>query len=254
MRKAALTLLLLLALCVSGISDATAKTRPKRRAARPAAKPAPVKVPSGPQPLATLKQGLASSGGPDITRVAGAWDVSSNGAGLIAKAVPMVDAQCLIGPEIREKGAKIEVCARAPGKGRILSRFGMGLYGKNGVQLRTAPARNELELVRRGAVLATLPFEQKLNESLHLELIMKPNGSKWDIDARAWREDEKRPEKPMLEHQIYVADLQTPMAGRSVLEAAAFSGEAVVFTKAEVWNAADAEAASAAKATKDATQ
>lgn len=197
-------------------------------------KPEPPKGPPENHPVATLKDSMGKAAG-GLTTLSGRWAASSDGKDWCARSVPLVDAWCVFGPEIREKSARVEARVIAPGQGRILSRFGVGLYGKNGVQWRTAPSRNEMELIRRGAVLARVEFAQKLGEPLHLELSVTQSGTKWEVSGRVWRDQEDRPKEALLSHRLYEEELEVPLAGQAVLTAAAFSGEAVQFTEASVF-------------------
>lgn len=167
------------------------------------------------------------------TAVAGKWEVGATKT-LRALPVPLRDNWLEFGPEVREKGAAIRVMARAPGRGRIQSRFGAGLHGKNGFQIRTAPARHEIELVRRGAVILKCPFKQDPDKALHLELIVKAERQHWIVVGRAWPEGGVRPDKALFTHKVYPVELELPLAGRAVLFATPFSGEAVEFLGAEL--------------------
>jgi hypothetical protein len=196
------------------------------------------KVPA-PAPLAELaKLDLANSAAGSIpggaTAVAGKWSVDAGTKSLQALPEPLLDAWLEFGPEIREKGAVITLTGRAPGDGRLLSRFGAGLYGKNGFQIRTAPARGGIELVRRGAVLLRKPFPLDPDKPLHLELSVTGERQHWIVSGRAWPEGADRPDKPLFEHKVFAVELEFPLAGRPVILATPFSGEAVEFSAVAV--------------------
>lgn len=166
--------------------------------------------------------------------VAGTWAVDPGTKALQAQPAPLLDAWLEFGPEIREKGAVIAVTGRAPGEGRLRSRFGAGLYGRNGFQIRTSPAQGGVELVRRGATLLRKRFDLDPGKPLHLELSVQAERQHWIVSGRAWPEGAERPDKPLFEHKIFSVELQFPLAGRSVLFATPFSGEAVEFSEAVV--------------------
>ncbi len=166
--------------------------------------------------------------------VAGTWSTDAATKTLRAMPHPLLDAWLEFGPEIREKGALVAASGRAPGRGRLKSRLGVGLYGKNGFQLRTAPARREAELVRRGAVLLRRPLETDADALHHLELSVVGERRHWIVSGRVWTEGGERPEAPLFEHKVFAAELQFPLAGRSVLFATPFSGEPVAFASALV--------------------
>lgn len=170
------------------------------------------------------------------TAVAGKWAIHAASKTLRAMPEPLLDGWLEFGPEIREKGATIVASGRATGKGRLKSRLGVGLYGRNGFQLRTAPARQEIELVRRGEVLLRRPFETTPEDLCHLELSVVGERQHWIVSGRAWTEEGARPEEALFDHKVFAVELQFPLAGRPVLFATPFSGEPVVFTAAVVYH------------------
>lgn len=173
--------------------------------------------------------------------VAGKWSVDAGAKKLLVAHEPLLDSWLEFGPEFREKGATIVASGRAPGDGRLKSRFGVGLYGKNGFQLRAVPARQEIELVRRGEVLLRKSFSIETEKLQHLELSVIAERQHWIVSGRAWPDGGKRPEKPLIEHKVFSVELLFPLAGRSVLFATPFSGEPVAFASAVVYHGAIVE-------------
>ncbi len=196
------------------------------------------KAPAPAPPTELAKLDLANSAAGSIpggaTAVAGKWSIDAGTKSLQALPEPLLDAWLEFGHEIREKGAVITLTGRAPGDGRLLSRFGAGLYGKNGFQIRTAPARGGIELVRRGAVLLRKPFPIDPDKTLHLELSVTGERRHWIVFGRAWPEGADRPDKPLFEHKVFAVELEFTLAGRPVILATPFSGEAVEFSAAAV--------------------
>jgi hypothetical protein len=143
------------------------------------------------------------------------------------------------GPELREKGATMTAIARGPGEGRLQSRFGVGLYGKNGFQLRAVQIRDKVQLVRRGEVLQEVVVEFKPGEAYRFELTVledeEGNGENWQIAGRVWPYEKARPEKAMISRQFNADELLFPLAGRSVIIATPFSGEPVSFLGATAY-------------------
>lgn len=182
--------------------------------------------------IANSKEGSYPEGS---TPVAGKWSVDAEAKKLNVSPEPLLDCRLEFGPEIREKGATIHGTAQAPGKGRLKSRFGVALYGKNGFQLLAVPATREIELVRRGIVLARAEAEIPTTASFSLELSVQSERNHWLISARAWNADQKRPEKALLHFKLFAEELLFPLAGRSALVATPFSGESVSFTAATVY-------------------
>jgi hypothetical protein len=193
-------------------------------------------APAPPQELAKLD--LANSkdasipGGASVVK--GSWSIDAGAKKLLAAPEPLVDAWLEFGPEIREKGATITASGRAPGGDRLQSRFGVGLYGKNGFQLRLVPVRQEIELVRRGEVLLSRPFPHDPAELQQIELSVRPERQHWIVSGLAWKDGGKRPDKPLFEHKVFAVELLFPLAGRPVIFATPFSGEPVSFATAVV--------------------
>lgn len=169
------------------------------------------------------------------TVVAGRWSVDAEKK-LAAAPEPILDNWLEFGPEIREKAATILASGNCPGDGTLRSRIGVGLYGKNGVQLRFVAGRQELELVRRGEVLARAPFSAKEDDRIHLELSAVTERSHWTFSGRAWVEGNDRPAEALFAHKLFATELLFPMAGRAVLVATPFSGEAVAYHDATVYH------------------
>lgn len=217
-------------LLVGGWSQAKEKTE---KTETPEVPKPPVNVPAAILDLANSKDGAYPGG---ATPVKGKWTVDAGAKKLNVVPEPLLDSWLEFGPEIREKGATIVASGRAPGEGRLKSRFGVGLYGKNGFQLRLVPATQEIELVRRGAVLLKKPFAVTAKELCHLELSVKAGRNHWLVSGRAWKEEEKRPAEKGFEYKIFAEELLVPLAGRSVLVATPFSGEPVSFASAKVYH------------------
>jgi hypothetical protein len=192
----------------------------------------PVTVPAAILDIANSKEASLPGGS---TAVSGKWSVAAGSKKLNVAPEPLLDSWLEFGPEIRGRGATIVASGRAPGEGRLPSRFGAGLYGKNGFQLRFAPARQEIELVRRGVVLVKKPFVIAPEDLCSLELSVRPERNHWFVAGRAWKGEEKRPGEAAFEYKIYTEELLFPLAGRSTLFATPFSGEAVSFASAKVF-------------------
>ena len=190
--------------------------------------------------LANTVEGSIPGGSSIVT---GKWSVDAGTKKLLVAPEPLVDAWLEFGPEIREKGATIVASGRAPGEGRLQSRFGVGLYGKNGFQLRVVPARQQIELVRRGEVLLSKPVAIEADKLHHLELSVIAERQHWIVSGRAWPDDGKRPAKALVEHKVFSVELLFPLAGRSLLFATPFSGEPVAFASAMVYHGAFVEEA-----------
>jgi hypothetical protein len=208
------------------------KPKPKPKAPSP---PPPPPLPEG--VLARLEIAKAEGGvlPAGVSSVAGRWTTNAAAKTLEAAPEPILDAWLEFGPEIREQGASIVASGRAPSPGRLQSRLGVGLYGKNGFQLRLDPARQRVELVRRGAVLRRASLSIDPERLHHLELSVRGERGGWLVGGRVWTEEGQAPEQTLLDFRIASDELQFPLAGRSVLLATPFSGEPVAFLSATVY-------------------
>ena len=223
-------ILLFFALLAAGCPG-FAKEKEEKPASSAVSKP-PVNVPAAILDITNSAEGSIPSGS---TATKGKWTIDAGAKKLNVAPEPLLDSWLEFGPEIREKGATIVASGRAPGEGRLQSRFGAGLYGKNGFQLRFVPATQEIELVRRGVVLHREAFAHSGSDLCHLELSVKAERQHWIVSGRVWRGEEKRPGEAAFEYKIFAEELLFPLAGRSVLFATPFSGEPVSFASAKVF-------------------
>lgn len=202
-------------------------------------KPAEEKIEeaTAPGPLAKLVPKTATEGSEpaDGTVVKGAWTIAGSPSRIQMKALPLCEGWFSFGPEIREKAATIRSRGNAPESSRIQSRIGVGLYGKNGFQLRLVPASQEVELVRRGAVLLKKAFPLDSALTYEMELSVAAEGKAWVITGRVWEEGGERPAEELLRYKIWSDELLFPLAGSAALVATPFSGKPVNFQSAEVY-------------------
>ncbi len=192
---------------------------------------------AAPGPLAKLVPKTATAGTEpaDGTVVKGGWTIAGSPARIQMKALPLCEGWFSFGPEIREKAATIRSRGHAPGRPRIQSRIGVGLYGKNGFQLRLVPASQEVELVRRGAVILKKAFPLDSASTYEMELSVAAEGNAWIITGRVWEEGGSRPTEELLRYKIWNDELLFPLAGTAALVATPFSGKPITFQGAEVY-------------------
>jgi len=188
-------------------------------------------------PLASLDIGNTAEGAypGGATPIKGRWYVEKAAKKLKLEPEPLVIGWLEFGPEIREKGATICALARAPGKGRLRSRIGVGLYGKNGFQLRVDQGKGSVELVRRGIVIKSVVFETDPETLYEMELNVSEDGENWLVKGRVWEYETDRPGEPIFTHRAFSDELLFPLAGRSCLVATAFSGEPVQYAVARIY-------------------
>ena len=196
-----------------------------------------VEPPKPPKPVATVDIKNSRQGGTPggTTSKEGKWTVDAESKTLQIGVEPLVDGWLEFGPDFREKPGTIKGAGRAPGDARIQSRFGIGLYGPNGFQIRLIPAWNKVELVRRGEALKAIDFELDVETVYEMELAVLEEEEVWQLKARIWPTEGERPEEPTMKYQFPKSELLFPLAGRAVLTATPFSGEPVEFSSAEVF-------------------
>ena len=195
------------------------------------------KAPEPQKPIAFLdiKNSAEGSYPGGATPLSGKWSIDAGAKKLKLAPEPLVRGRLEFGPEIREKGATIQATARGPSIGRIHSRFGVGLYGKNGFQLRVVLGTNQVEIVRRGIVLATTEFQSDPEVLYQMELSVIEAGDDWEVSGRVWNSEKKRPKEDMISHLAVNADLLFPLAGRPAVIGTPFSGETIQFASARVF-------------------
>ncbi|MEM9017891.1 MAG: hypothetical protein AAGC68_12830 [Verrucomicrobiota bacterium] len=169
------------------------------------------------------------------TPISGKWAVDAGAKKLKLAPEPLAQGWLEFGPEVPEKGATIAGLARAPGEGRLRSRFGIGLYGKNGFQLRIDQGKGVVELVRRGLVLKKVDFAVRTGDLYEMELTVQPDEEDWKLIGRAWEYETDRPVEPLFEFAFDAEDLLFPLAGRGVILGTPFSGEPVQFAIAKMY-------------------
>lgn len=215
-----------------GLSHAlSAETKPKEIEGEPEDVVMPPKV-AGNLDIKNSSDGSYPGGS---TPKAGKWGVDADAKKLKVSATPLVEGWMEFGPEIREKGATMTAIVRGPGEGRLQSRFGAGLYGGNGFQLRVVQVSDRLELVRRGEVLQEVAVEVVPGQAYHLELSVLEDEANWKIAGRIWPYESSRPEKAMIQMRFFSDELLFPLAGRPVITATPFSGEPVSFLGATAY-------------------
>ncbi|MEM6915113.1 MAG: hypothetical protein AAF491_01005 [Verrucomicrobiota bacterium] len=190
-----------------------------------------------PDPLASLDIGNSAEGSypGGSTPIKGKWFVEKAAKKLKVETEPLVINWLEFGPEIRERGSTIRALGRSPGTGRLRSRMGIGLYGKNGFQLRIDQGKQVVELVRRGIVLKSTDFETDAETLYEMELSVLEEGEDWRVTVRVWTYETERPMEPLFSIRAYSDELLFPLAGRAFLVATPFSGEPVQYAIARVY-------------------
>jgi hypothetical protein len=216
---------------VGVVDSLTAETQPKESVPAPEEKAVVPKV-AGNLDIKNSGDGSYPVGS---TPKKGTWEVDAAAKKLKVFASPLVEGWMEFGPEIREKGATMTALVRGPGEGRLQSRFGVGLYGENGFQIRAVQVSDTLQLVRRGEVLQEVVVELKPGEAYHFELSVLEDEENWGITGRVWLHETPRPKRAMISQKVVTEALLFPLAGRPVITATPFSGEPVSFLGATAY-------------------
>lgn len=170
---------------------------------------------------------------PDLFILAGAFTVEAEEGGnhvLQISTGELVDATVQIGDSLKTGG---EVVARAKGlqQRRSFPRFGVGLHGKSGFQLRVSPAARAVELLKGEEVIQTVPFTWTAGQwhlvRLRVEAI--PNAG-WSVSGWVWPEASPAPEQALIE---YISE-PAPLQGKASLFGTPFSGQPIQFDDVRV--------------------
>ncbi|MEM7698819.1 MAG: hypothetical protein AAF236_10480 [Verrucomicrobiota bacterium] len=170
------------------------------------------------------------------SRKAGTWAYAAASQKLQLKPEPLVEGWLEFGSEIREKSATITAVVESSGEGRLESWIGIGLFGKNGFQIRGILNRDRVELIRRSETIIGEDFVLEPGQAYQLELSTHAESSRYRVEARVWPADGERPEEPLLVHETDAETLLFPLAGRGVLVGVPFSREPVAFSEAQLFH------------------
>ncbi|MBU6300445.1 MAG: hypothetical protein KGS60_02740 [Verrucomicrobia bacterium] len=195
-------------------------------------------------PVALLLPGTASAGEnvllsedfssfpagkePDLFILAGSFSVEAEEGGnhvLQIATGELVDATVQLGDSLKTGG---EIVARIKGvqQRRSFPRFGVGLHGKAGFQLRVAPAARAVELLKGEDVIQTVPFTWTAGQwhLVRLRVAAIPNGG-WSVSGWVWPEAAPAPSQALID---YIAE-PGPLQGKSSLFGTPFSGQPIQF-------------------------
>src|SRR6185503_8288000 len=120
---------------------------------------------------------------------------------------------------------------RGTAKGRRFPTFSVGLNGVGGYKLQVSPAKKALELSRGDEVVATVPFEGKIDSWVMLQLQnRKVSEGEWKIEGKVWLENSTEPK----EATIVFAEKTKPVAGRASIWGSPYSGTPIQFDDLKV--------------------
>lgn len=127
----------------------------------------------------------------------------------------------------------MEVTAKIRGtaKGRRFPTFAVGLNGVGGYRLQVSLAKKLIELYKGDEVIATAPFEEKLDSWFLLQLEnRKVGGNEWKISGKVWREKSAEPK----EAAIVFDEKSKPVPGRASIWGSPYSGTPIQFDDLKV--------------------
>lgn len=143
---------------------------------------------------------------------------------------PLETFGVLFGPTTN---ANISVTAKIRGatKGRRYPTFAVGLNGVSGYRLQISRAKNLIELYKGDEVVASAPFEEKLDSWFVLQLENQKVGeSEWKVSGKVWREKSTEPK----EANVHFTEEIEPVAGRASIWGMPFSGRPIQFDDLKV--------------------
>jgi len=132
---------------------------------------------------------------------------------------PLDSFSAQFGPT-ESSGVSVSARIKATAKGRRFPAFGLGLNGVAGYKLQVTPGKKMLELYKDQSLKASVPWEWKPGQWLHLRLqlrLAKPGT--WRIEGKAWAQDAPEP----ADWTITADETEEPIAGRASLFGSPFS-------------------------------
>ncbi len=143
---------------------------------------------------------------------------------------PLETFGVLFGPTV-ESDIEVSARIRSTAKGRRFPTFAVGLNGVSGYKLQISLAKKALELFKGDEVVATAPFEGKLDSWLILRLEnRKENETTWKISGKVWLQNSAEPKEPT----IFFAEKTKPVAGRASIWGSPYSGTPIQFDDLKV--------------------
>ncbi|RFC45631.1 MAG: hypothetical protein DVB23_001912 [Verrucomicrobia bacterium] len=170
---------------------------------------------------------------PDLFILAGTFTVEAEDGGnhvLQIATGELVDATVQLGDSLKTGG---EIVARVKGvqQRRSFPRFGVGLHGKAGFQLRVSPAARAVELLKGEEVIQTVPFSWAAGQwhLVRLRVAAIPNGG-WSVSGWVWPEAAHAPTQALID---YISE-PGPLQGKASLFGTPFSGQPIQFDDVRV--------------------
>jgi hypothetical protein len=137
---------------------------------------------------------------------------------------PLDTFGALFGPTEKSDWA-VTARIRGTSKGRRHPTFGVGLDGQGGYRLQLSPGKGALELYKRDAVVASVPYEWKSGQWTTLRLQVVKAGAAWKVEGKAWAQGTSEPEKPSVSFD----ETTEPPSGRAAIWGSPFSTTPIQF-------------------------
>lgn len=170
---------------------------------------------------------------PDLFILTGVFTVETEEGGnqvLQIGTGELVDATVQVGDSLKS-GAEVTVRVKGLQQRRSFPRFGVGLHGKAGFQLRVAPAARAVELLKGEEVIQTVPFTWAAGQWHVLRLRVEGIANAgWSVSGWVWPEAAPQPEQALIE---YIAEKST-LQGKTSLFGTPFSGQPIQFDDVRV--------------------
>ncbi len=143
---------------------------------------------------------------------------------LVVAAEPLDTYTALFGPATKDN-MMVRGRAKGESKGRRYPVYGYGLGGVTGTVLRLSGAKKALELVKNEESLGSVSFPFPADKWVWFHLQIRPTGTTWIVEGKAWVEGTEEPKEWMLS----VPFDKEPVSGRASCWAIPYAGFPVIF-------------------------
>jgi hypothetical protein len=163
----------------------------------------------------------------------GEWSIAELDGGRVLKLAedPLVEASVQFGDSLKT-GGTIKARIKTDRNRRSYPRFGVGLHGRSGFNVRMVPVEKKMILYKGGidSPVQSAACDWRAGEWYFIELRVEEAGDAWTVSARAWAESDNRPKQAQIE---YIATDVT-LSGKGSAIGTPFSGQPIYFDDIEV--------------------
>lgn len=128
---------------------------------------------------------------------------------------------------------ELRISARIYGEStkRRMPRFGVGLNGISGYQLRLAPSKRKLELTKQNDVVSSVAFKWVPGTwTTFLLQVRRAGEGDWMVEGKAWPVGKDEPQEWMIQFK----EPNEPLVGRPALWGTPYSGKAIRYDDLEI--------------------